>query len=367
MKIKTDCPGGSGSGELEARLQKLAKRLKLRRYRNDYRGACPMHSSKSKNSLSMALGNKKSVILMHCFNGCSYKEIYEQLSSEHPDILPPKNLDVVAEAVERVKAALSIERWVGRGKATEIDVLLAHLEISRIARSDEYYASVREIAERGKVQNPVTVSRAHCRLVKAGWLRRVRCSKGERPAIWKLEVPKRDSQAPFCTQYLRIENVTLRSLFLPRSDLFRNRRGLGKTAGRIFNAITINGPTTAKNLAKLLDYRAVRPVRNTLKRLAAHGLVSPGASLYGAKQWSLGPRSEHEVATELGLLGETERQRKRHMGQRQAYGTVRESRRRRPLKVVDGFVVDISTGEVLSDVTCSEGNHDACHEGQTLH
>jgi DNA-binding MarR family transcriptional regulator len=356
MKIETDCSGGPGNGELEARLQELVNRLKLHKYRNGYRGACPVHSSNSKNSFSMALGNEKSVILMRCFNECSYKEIYEQLSSEHPDILPLKNFDEVPEAVERVEAALSTARLIGRGKATEIDVLLAHIEIAKIARRDEYYASVREVAERAKIQDPATVSRAHCRLVKAGWLRRVRYSEGGSPAIWKLEVPERDPQATFCTQYLRTENVALRSLILSmtRSDLFRNGRGLGKTAGIIFSAISIRNPITAKDLAKLLGYKAVRPVRNTLKRLANYGLVSElDRGPHGARRWCLGPRSEHEVARELGLLGETERQRERHMGQRHAYAIVRESRQPRPLKVVvGGSVVDLSTGEVLNGDTC---------------
>ena len=340
--------------DVEARLHELAKRLKLYRYRNGYRGACPVHPSKSRNSLSIAPGNEKSIILMHCFSGCSYREIYEQIASEHPDILPPKNfVDEVPEAVEQVKEALSTAPWVGRGKATELDVLVAHIQIADAARSDEYFASVREIAEHGKIQDPATVSRAQCRLIKAGWLLRLRRSGGDgRPAKWRLQVPpERDSQATFSVRKYRVQNVALRSLFLlTRSDLFRNGRGLGKTVGRIFGAITISGPVTAKNLAELLGYKAVRPIRNALKRLCHHGLVSEhGRGPHGAKQWWLGPRSEHEVAEELGLLGETERQRERHMNQRHAYSIVRKYRRRPVEVVVDGSVVNAITGEVLVD------------------
>lgn len=345
----------------EARLQELARSLNLHRYRSGYRGACPVHPSKSKNSLSIAPGNERSTILMHCFSGCSYREIYEQISSEHPDLLPPKNFDEVPVIVEQVKAALSTYRWIGRGKAMEIHVLLAHIQMAEAARSDEYFASVREVAEHGRIQDPVTVSRAQGRLVKAGWLLRVRCSEDGRPAKWKLQVPERDSQATFCTQYMRTENVALRSLFLlPRSDLFRNGCGLGKTAGRIFGAISDNGPITAKSLAELLDYKAVRPVGKALERLAYHGLVSEhGRGPHGAKQWCPGPRSEHEVAEELGLLGETERQHERHVNQRHAFATVRDfRRRRRPVDVIiDGSVVNVSTGEVLGEVLVDTAPH----------
>jgi len=174
-----------------ATLPTIARVLNLHPYRMGYRGPCPVHGGKSGRSFVISPGLHIEIV-MHCFSGCPYSELYQCIRQRvGGDLLPEKHFDL-PELIHQVRNAVLEYNWHGRGALTDRAVLLAHCNIAERARNSRYGASVREVAERAKVSIE-TARRSQLRLCRQGWLRPVKWSDGLMPTVWTLVLPKHQS------------------------------------------------------------------------------------------------------------------------------------------------------------------------------
>lgn len=353
----------------------MVQGLSLRKGRNgNYKRKCPVHGGKSDTSFSTKIGYSGK-ILLYCWSGCTYRAIYEQLAGD--GWLPLKNFET-PEIVKQIATAVNALNWIGLGKASERAVLMAYLAIARNCGDDTFYASERELALRSKLNSRQTVGLAEKRLARDGWLEKVEgATNNGLPALWRLCLP--DAYSEKETKTTAIKNghtnsplreelrmaIHDRSCFsMSHAELFRNGRGLGKTAGKIYGAILGLGPITSADLAKVLGYGDKRSVQIQIKRLAAHSMVvTIGFARVGlrgenAPLWWFGPKSEFDVAAELGLLGETQRQHARHADERLSYSMIRKVKAGEAEWTENG-IVDRATGEVSIYRTGTNATTDA--------
>jgi primase-polymerase (primpol)-like protein len=273
------------------------------------------------------------------------------------DGLAPAKSWEVPEEVREVEKAANAARWIGRGKATERAVLFAHIAIPKSCCLNPYGASVREIAERSKKQQLITVVRAHRRLEVAGWLEVVERHKGERPTVWRLRVPKEGggskvTQSSPPTVYEECVKLDPPLPSMSHAEVFRYGRGLGEAARPIFSAVFHCGPITAARIAKKLGYSDKRSVKVHLKRMEKLGLVARFGigDRSRAVFWCLGPKNEFDLADERRLSGETQRQHHRHAEEREGWRIGRKLQNPKTATFMsDGSAVDATTGEILID------------------
>jgi len=315
-----------------------------------FNGSCPVHGGRSGKFFSLKVSDSGK-LLLHCFNGCTYRELYESLVER--DLLPAKAFEI-PEIVMAVSAAAQTHKWAGRTGSTDLVVLLAHITIAKRCNSDTYGASVRELAEIAKI-GIYTVSSANRRLEKAGWL--VPEEKNwDKATIWRLQVPHGErvrEQIDTLRISMGLENVSTYShpISMSHAEAFRHRRGLGKTAGRVYGAVLGEfRPITAYDVAAALGLNK-RSVEIALNRLRVHSMMRRVGRDRRTKAiyWWLGPKNEFDVARELELSGETERQHKRHAEQRAAFQIHTGLKRGSARMADDGSIVDEETGEVLLD------------------
>ncbi len=340
----------------------MVQGLSLRKGRDgNHKGKCPVHGGKSGTSFSTKIGYSGK-ILLHCWNDCTYRAIYEQLAGD--GWLPLKNFET-PEIVKQITTAVNALNWIGRGRASERSVLQAHIDIARNCGDDTFYASERDVAVRAKVSRR-TVRPAEKWLERDGWLERVESATNNGiPALWRLRLPDAYSEKETKTTAIKTAHTNSplreelrmgihdRSCFsMSHAELFRNGRGLGKTCGKVYGAI-LPGPITSADLAKVLGYGDKRSVQIQIKRLAAHSMVvTIGFARVGlrgenAPLWWFGPKSEFDVAAELGLLGETQRQHDGYVEERIDYQRRCKFREQQAQWLPDGSAVDLATGEAL--------------------
>src|SRR5262249_19168233 len=133
-----------------AMLATMARVLNLNPYRSGYRGPCPVHGGRSGKSFVISQGHHTDLV-MYCFSGCPYPDLYQSIRQRiGADLLPEKHFQV-PELVYQVRHAVFESKWHGRGALTDRGVLLAHCDIAERVRDTQHGASVREMAERGKV------------------------------------------------------------------------------------------------------------------------------------------------------------------------------------------------------------------------
>jgi DNA-binding MarR family transcriptional regulator len=276
-------------------------------------------------------------ILINCWSGCSINKIAAQIEADTGTLLPRRTVRD-DDAIRSVAEAVNGATFAGRTAATDRAVLRALLEISRRIGSLEIGASLRELAEIGKIQQATTVSGALKRLRQDGWIERI----------------ERGSLTGAARYRLKASNRTLRGRAVRYNaaiycELFRRGRGLGPAAGRVFSAIVELGPIDARKIALALGFRDTQPVRRQLKRLSANGLIR-GFKIPDRKglAYDLGPKSEFELEEELGLIDATKKQRQRHDEEREQY-RIRSLEQTGGTAWSDGEVIDKQTGEVLID------------------
>lgn len=320
----------------------IGTKLGLRRLGSRWRGRCPWHGGRSGKSFVLSEG-KTAPVVFYCFAGCSYAELHAAIRDVVGDLLPAGG--PIPEIVDSFRSAIRRTRWAGPGARTDRAVLLSHAVICERARSDQYGASVREIAEMAKVASPRTAGRSHARLVAAGWLECVAPGNRREPAIWRLTLPSVTAakMAPTQIQSSDISEIqhpdpkitrgvikTAHSSFpggtqngasrsplsMSHAEAFRHGRGLGRAAGVVYGAIVVWGPVGARELARRLGYKQARPVQRQLAKLSRFGLV---------RRWSNGwcttSKSEFQLADELGLDAEVDRQHERHAEERAYHRT----------------------------------------------
>jgi hypothetical protein len=119
------------ASERDATMQRIARFYHLRRSGDGFRGPCPIHGGRSGRSFAVRTGSKVDLLLL-CFSRsprCSYSALYDKLAAD--GLLPPRG---IPESVTKVERAANAAQWVGRGKATERAVLLAHITIAKRAQ-----------------------------------------------------------------------------------------------------------------------------------------------------------------------------------------------------------------------------------------
>jgi len=213
--------------------------------------------------------------------------------------------------------------WRGRTAATDRAVMLVMLRIGWSCGRDRFRASVRRVAEEAGIGR-TAVNASLRRLVRIGWL--VVDKHGTtswefahlppRGTIWRLAYP------PFVmrqTNDNKTREVVLKELLSAvcrtgNGDVWRNQVGLGKSAERVFEALTAGTQApSARRLAGEL-HMVPRTVERALVRLEAHGLARQDQG-----GWHVTGRDPGEIAPSLPSFGTLERQKAQHEHERRRF------------------------------------------------
>jgi DNA-binding MarR family transcriptional regulator len=224
---------------------------------------------------------------------------------------PPIRRDTaINHILDQLLRAISSLSWRGLSGANDRCVLEAHLAIARNCSRSTYRASVREIAERAGLDSVSTVSRSHKRLIKRGILRLDKLAKVGIPDVWTLSVPK-ESGGTFLPHLGGVrQNVPAVSL---NHDVWRYQ-ALGHSTSLVWLELDPYRGRAAQEVARIRDL-TVQTVRHHLAKLQKHGLVRRGAG----ELWLRVERDLDEVASELGTRGNGQRQRNRHVRERELF------------------------------------------------
>ena len=222
--------------------------------------------------------------------------------------------DALAQ-LARIRAAVETASWPGSTGATSYKVICAHLVIAEKARSiNGYHASVRDVADLAEM-HITTVSRAHRRLIRSGWLRRITPRYPHSADRWRLCIPMQ-----ICNTLTSPMGGVRKSVAdVHAGDVWR-WRGLGKIAERLWELLADRiGPTKA--LAARCGVSA-RTASRHLARMARLGLVQ---YLGAGRWWRVGDELTLDLAAvALGVAGTGERQHQRHQAERFIFHARRE-------------------------------------------
>jgi DNA-binding transcriptional ArsR family regulator len=227
-------------------------------------------------------------------------------ATEHPPT--PGGPQVQAE-VARLRQAVAAYPWKPRSGTTDRHVLEEHLRIVERTGRLEHDANVRDLAVAVGVDWS-TVSRAHDRLRKSGWLVLVAGAEQRgfsTSAGWQVSCPGLKDCAISATHTSTAGvHETYVALIAQPHDVFR-RRGLGKDTFRVWSHLDALAPVKATVLAKMLN-RTRRTAYYHLEKLQAHGLAvkSPSGWLRA------GAATLDAVAEERGVAGVGAAQKIRH-------------------------------------------------------
>jgi predicted transcriptional regulator len=228
--------------------------------------------------------------------------------------------------VKEILAAIEVVDWHGIAKATDLLVLSALIEIARGSLKAEFGASVRQVAEIARI-NRATASRSLRRLANAAWVEKIESASGEKAAVWRLPLRKKDR----CTTISHAAkegdrlspvdprlgegdraNQTRPVVRFPH-DVFRWGGGLGAIKGQFYTLLAT--PLTTKEIAARLHYTHDRNARIHLRKLVDEGLIRQRPDA----RFERTDKSLDEVADRLGVLGLSERQRALHAEERWSF------------------------------------------------
>jgi hypothetical protein len=201
---------------------------------------------------------------------------------------------------ERIWGAAEASRWSGIAGATDRRVLHAHLLPSLKAGSVNYRMSTRACADLSGIKHQ-TVSRAHRRLTKAGWLKSEPRVSKRSISRWTLTVPpEAPKDSPKAVPLLPIEVL----------DVF-SPPGIGPNALRLWEALS----ATERPPADLAHELHLHPttVRKRLRHLESFELATKTQA-----GWIRCEGDLTEVARALGTDGMMDRRREEHRRARQA-------------------------------------------------
>jgi len=238
-----------------------------------------------------------------------------------------KHLDSIAAAVEAT-------RWKGVAGATDRAVILAIIGKGQRAGRMTPTMSFREIAEAAPCSLK-TVTKAVPRLKDAGWLQTVEAGRGrtvegvdeersERAdaTVWRILCPVQDyytgGTPPVSTRGV----VPLHTSAL---DVCRWGKGLGLNARRVLEILVDSEPLSSAVIAERLGMTARHLRSRLLPRLAEHGLL-----VVDGDCWSVVADLDEALviaASELDLLGHSDRVKAKHQRERERYLQWREDRR----------------------------------------
>jgi hypothetical protein len=204
-------------------------------------------------------------------------------------------------------AAADAERWKERAGTTDLAVLHAHLQIMRRCGSIDHGAAFREVARLSGINSISTVSAAHSRLERSGYLRCVARAKHEASARYIVALPKSLSRTILPMGALGDCSAEGSSA---GANVFRWRGGLGKAAWRVWHALD---GRTAVELSALLGLKP-HSVAKHLAKLRTHDL----AARCPDGRWRRLDNLD-AAAKRLGIAGEGEGQRERYEHEREVF------------------------------------------------
>jgi len=257
--------------------------------------------------------------------------------------------------VKEILAAIEVADWNGIAKATDLLVLSALIEIVKGSLKSEFGASVRQLAEVARI-NRATASRSLRRLANAAWIEKIASASGQKAAVWRLQLRKKDRCATISRAAKEGDRLSpvdprlgagdrasqTRPVVRFPHDVFRWGGGLGAIKGQFYTLLAT--PLTTKEIAARLHYIHDRNARIHLRKLVDEGLIRrrPDA------RFERTDKSLDEVAERLGVLGLSERQRAFHAEERSSFrrwGELFQHWKR------TGEAVDPATGLVIASGT----------------
>lgn len=206
--------------------------------------------------------------------------------------------------------------WQDRTGPTDRAVILGHLQIAELRKCLTYQAGVRNIAIHAGLSSLGAVSRAQKRLMQAGWLRSDSIGRYDTASTWTIVKRRTEknntSHTPSCRSDCSSSCAGSNSRLSPAefSDIWRPV-GFGLRCGQIFELID---GKSCKEVAELIGL-SVRAVQVHVNKLKGHRLIILDAD----GKFRRTGRSLEEVAKDIGVAGEAERQRAKYHREREEY------------------------------------------------
>jgi hypothetical protein len=216
--------------------------------------------------------------------------------------------------LHEVRLLVGRTTWPGRAGATDKKVLEAHLQIAERARSIQYSASLRQIADLAGV-TARTVWSSQGRLQERHCLQLQKRGLGDLGSEWKLTPSNVSHLSTLLTSWGCEDSVEAEDTSLGQ-DVWR-WGGLGAAARDVFNLLPIEGSISVTTLAQRRG-TGESAVYKQLRKLKEHEL----AVHVGHGQWRRGQVDRaklDDVAVRLGILGAGKRQRWLHEDERDRY------------------------------------------------
>lgn len=209
--------------------------------------------------------------------------------------------------------------WPGRTGPYDQAVFEAHCKIAWKSGATVYAASARVLAEAAGTISMTATNATH-RLIEAGLLKLVIPSVADQAAQYELIVPNyTTSSQTVCGEVYQVCPATPRV----EHDAFRYR-GLGKSAAEVYAALA-KGPLTEGELVERTG-RSLKTVRRVLKKMTSivdrvTGEVVHMVERHGDAWTALRVDLDH-VAEVLGTSGTGQRQKERHIKEREGFRRV---------------------------------------------
>lgn len=231
-----------------------------------------------------------------------------------------------------LRSAAEAAPWRGLAGSSQHAVIQTLLSIASMAKSLEFTASVRQMAEMAGLSERATMKAL--RVLQPDWIELKERGHGRTASLWKLQPPRDDTNRTHTPLQMRVNGVESTLL---SHDAFRHL-GLGKNAAWICSNLTADRGSTVKELSDALA-PSEATIRRQLKRLEEVGLARQSD-----RYWFRLERDLDDVARDLGTLGTGERHVLRNQLQREGY-------RAHVLRRFSwaGRSIDATTGEVLGE------------------
>lgn len=180
----------------------------------------------------------------------------------------------------------------GRGRENRILVLDTIIKMARALGSDRVRVDIRRIVE-ACCSHRSTVDKSVKWLCQNGWLSRLEIGEGRQASLY--EIPQVTSPVSlsnndsYSTSYSNTLDTRGRVRIVPRMDLsivrrqaflgrWCGRKGLGKTAGFLLEALSLLGPSSKAGWARALDRKSIAP--KAFEMLESLGFVQREGKLW---------------------------------------------------------------------------------------
>jgi hypothetical protein len=219
----------------------------------------------------------------------------------------------LARVFPDVREAIAAARFPGKAGATDRAVLQAHLQIAEQIGQLRFDASERRIAELAGVSRQ-TAHWSRRRLAEQGWLTQLKPARYDRASTWEIRIPEDGRERSHI--YTPPQRGYVATFATPLGhDAFR-WAALGKAALRVWETLSLTEPVSAADAARRaqVGYSTVKGRHGVLRKLQAADLAD-----HTDQGWVRLPGDLDAAAAELGTQGSSDRQKRLHARERQAY------------------------------------------------